>query len=165
MVDFLKEAMRPSMISCVLLLLTPGVVLVHIKPAAAWGRRWVTAVVVMYWILSCPITVDVLARTLSRGYAPLESAESARQAKAVVMLGSGTTNLRFRGQQLSLLSVSSGFRALETARLFTLMDRPLVIVSGGVTDKDPAGAPESDAYERALIDLGVPADHILQESR
>ena len=165
LVDFLKETMRPSSIRCVLMLLTPGVVLMSVRPLAAWGRRWVSAVVVMYWVLSCPITVDVLARTLSRGYAPLESGESARQAKAVVMLGSGTTNLRFRSQQLSFVNIPSGLRALETARLFKLMDRPLVIASGGVTDQDPAGAPESEAYEPALVDLGVPADRILQESR
>ena len=163
LVDFLKETMRPSSIRCVLMLLTPGVVLMNVRPLAAWGRRWVSAVVVMYWMLSCPITVDVLARTLSRGYATLESAD-ARQAKAVVMLGSGTKNLRFRGQQLSFVNVPSGLRALETARLFKLMDRPLLIASGGVTDKDPAGAPESDAYEPALVALGVPADRILQES-
>lgn len=163
LVDFLKETMRPSSIRCVLILLTPGVVLMNVRPLAAWGRRWVSAVVVMYWMLSCPITVDVLARTLSRGYATLESAD-ARQAKAVVMLGSGTKNLRFRGQQLSFVNVPSGLRALETARLFKLMDRPLLIASGGVTDKDPAGAPESDAYEPALVALGVPADRILQES-
>ena len=165
LVDFLKDSMRPSSIRCLLILLTPGVVLMNVRPLAAWGRRWVSAVAGIYWILSCPISVGLLARTLTGGYAPIESAAPARQAKAIVMLGSGTTNLRFRGQQLSFVSTPSGLRALETARLFKLMDRPLVIASGGVTDKNPAGAPESDAYEPALITLGVPADRILPESR
>jgi uncharacterized SAM-binding protein YcdF (DUF218 family) len=165
MIDFLKESMHPSSIRVILMLLTPGVVLTNVRSLSAWGRRWVSAVVVLYWVLSCPITVDVLARTLTRGYAMLESAEPARQAKVVVMLGAGTKNLRFLGQQLSFVSIPSGLRALETARLFKLMDRPLVIASGGVTDKNPVGAPESDAYEPALVELGVPADRILQESR
>lgn len=165
LVDYLKETMRPSSITCILMLLTPGVALMYVKPFAAWGRRWVVAVVAFYWILSCPITVDLLARTLSTGYAPIESADARKPAKAIVMLGSGTANVRFRGQQLSFVGVSSGLRALETARLFRLMDRPLVIASGGVTERDPNGAPESDAYESALRQLGVPADRILPESQ
>ena len=165
LVDFLKESMRPSSIRCLLLLITPGVLLMYVKPLAAWGRRWVGAVVVLYWMLSCPLTVDLFVRTLSLGYAPLASADSVRPAKAIVMLGSGSINLKARGQRLSFVSVASGLRAIETARLYKVMDRPLVIPSGGVTDKDPSGAPESDAYEPALKALGVPADRILPESR
>lgn len=164
-IDVLKETMRPSSIRCLLFLITPGVLLMYVRPRAAWGRRWVGAVVIFYWILSCPLTVDLFVRTLSIGYAHQASAESVRSAKAVVMLGSGSINLRARGQRLSFVSVASGLRAIETARLYKVMDRPLVIPSGGVTDKDPSGAPESDAYEPALKALGVPADRILPESR
>ncbi len=164
-IDVLKETMRPSSIRCLLFLITPGVLLMYVRPLAAWGRRWVGAVVIFYWVLSCPLTVDLLVRTLSIGYAPQASADSVRSAKAVVMLGSGSMNLRAGGQRLSLVSVASGLRALETARLYKMMDRPLVIPSGGVTERDPAAAPESDAYESALQALGVPADRIVAESR
>jgi uncharacterized SAM-binding protein YcdF (DUF218 family) len=39
-----------------------------------------------------------------------------------------------------------------------------VIVSGGVTDKTPGAAPESDAFVTAVMALGVPAERIVTES-
>ena len=166
MVDLLKQMMQPASISCVLLLLTPGVVLMHVKPLAVWGRRWVTAVVVMFWTLSCPLTTDLMARSLTGGYTALVSSGAATRATAIVMLGAGTTNLRWAGQQLSIVSPTSGLRALEASRLFTLLNGPLVIASGGVTERGEAdAAPETDAFKLALTDLGVPADRIVLESQ
>jgi uncharacterized SAM-binding protein YcdF (DUF218 family) len=164
MVELLKANMRPSSISCLLLLLTPGVALLYIKPLAAWGRRWVTAVAAVYWVLSMPFTVGLLTRTLMGGYAPIAAAPGTERPQAVVMLGSGTLNLRSAGQQLSIVTPSSGLRILETARVAKTMNPPLVIASGGVTERDPAAAPESHAYHAALLALGVPADRIVLES-
>jgi len=60
--------------------------------------------------------------------------------------------------------MSAGLRVLEAARLFDLLHQPFIIASGGITERGGAGAPESAALRRALIDLGVPADRILLES-
>ena len=164
MVDFLKESMRPSSISCVLALLTPGTLLLFVPSLARWGRRWITAVVVFYLLLSSSLGSGLLARTLIGGYRPLASAADARGAQVVVVLGSGSVNLRAAGRQLSSVTVDAGLRVLEAARLFDLLNGPLVIASGGVTERDGAAAPESTALRRALIDVGVRADRIVPES-
>jgi uncharacterized SAM-binding protein YcdF (DUF218 family) len=164
MLDFLKEFMRPSQIACILILLTPGAALLFVPPLARWGRRWVAAVVIFYLLLSSQAGAGLLARTLSGGYRPLASASEARGATVVVVLGAGSVNLRAAGRQLSQVTMEAGLRVLEVARLFELLDGPLVIASGGITEHDGQAAPESVAIQRALIQVGVRADRILLES-
>jgi uncharacterized SAM-binding protein YcdF (DUF218 family) len=56
-------------------------------------------------------------------------------------------------------------RLIETARLYTLLGDPLVIVSGGNTqDLDPPRT-EGAAYKPAIISLGVPASRVLVEEQ
>jgi len=164
MLDFLKDTLRPSSISCILALLTPGVVLLFIPRLARWGRRWIAAVAAFYWLLSTPAGAGLLARTLRGPYRPLASTDQARGARVVVMLGSGSFNIRAAGRQLTSIGMEAGLRVIEAARLFELLDRPLVIASGGITEHDPAAAPESIALQRALIEVGIPSDRILLES-
>ena len=164
MLDFLKEFMRPSHTACMLALLTPGTALLFVPSLARWGRRWVAAVIVFYLVLSNPVGAGLLVRMLTSGYQPLASADEARGAKVVVVLGSGSVNLRAAGRQLSLVTMDAGLRVLEAARLFDLLKGPLVIASGGITEHDGEAAPESAAMQRALIELGVRADRILPES-
>src|SRR5437764_4914466 len=162
--DFLKATLRPSSISCILALLTPGVVLLSIRPLARWGRRWIAAVAVFYWVLSTPAGAGLLARTLVGPYRPLASGDQARGARVIVVLGAGSFNMRAAGRQLTSIGMEAGLRVLEAARLFELLDAPLVIASGGLTEHDPAAAPESIALRRALVEVGIPADRILLES-
>src|SRR6185436_16801607 len=44
------------------------------------------------------------------------------------------------------------------------VEGPIVIASGGITERDPAAAPESTALQQALVAVGVPADRIVLES-
>jgi uncharacterized SAM-binding protein YcdF (DUF218 family) len=162
--DFLKQTLRPSQVSCVLALLTPGVLLLFVPPLARWGRRWLAIVALFYWMLSTPAGTGLLVRTLRGPYQPITSADQARGARVVVMLGSGSMNLRASGRQLSAVTGDAGLRVLEAARLFDLLGGPLVIASGGVTEHDPAAAPESIALQSALMSVGVPRERILLES-
>ena len=164
MLDLLKEFLRPANISCVLALLTPGLALLFVPPLARWGRRWLAAVFIFYAVLSSEAGASLLARTLRGPYQPLASADQARGARVIVVLGSGSVNLRAAGRQLSSVTMEAGLRVLEAARLFDLLDGPLVIASGGVTEHDSAAAPESVALRRALIDVGVRPDRIVLES-
>ncbi len=165
MLDFLKENLRPGHMAAALMLLTPGTVMLFVPALARWGRRWLAALAVFYLAVSCPLGAGLLARTLTYGYRPIASADEARGAQAIVLLGSGSVNLRASGRQLSSVTMDAGLRALETARLFDLLHGPLVIASGGVTEHDAAAAPESAALQHALLDLGVRPDRILLESR
>jgi uncharacterized SAM-binding protein YcdF (DUF218 family) len=164
MLDFLKENMRPSHIACILALLAPGTAMLFVPRFARWGRRWVGAVALFYLLISTQAGAGVLAWSLTGAYRPIASADEARGAKVVVVLGSGSVNLRAAGRQLSSVTVDAGLRVLEAARLFDLLNGPLVIASGGVTEHDPAAAPESLALQRALIDAGVRPDRIVLES-
>jgi uncharacterized SAM-binding protein YcdF (DUF218 family) len=163
-VDLLKEFLRPSNISCVLALLTPGTVMLFVPRLARWGRRWLASVVLCYFAISSEAGARVLARTLTGGYQPLTSAAQARGARVVVVLGSGSVNLRASARQLPMVTFEAGLRVLEAARLFDLLDGPTIIASGGITERDSAAAPESEALRRALIDVGVRGDRILLES-
>lgn len=164
MLDFLKENLRPANMACALALLTPGTVMLFVPSLAKWGRRWVAAVLVFYLLLSSPAGAGLLARTLTGAYRPIASAGEARGARVVVVLGSGSVNMRAAGRQLSSVTMGAGLRVLEAARLFDLLNGPFVIASGGVTERDGAAAPESAALRRAMMDAGIPADRILVES-
>jgi uncharacterized SAM-binding protein YcdF (DUF218 family) len=164
MVDFLKDTLRPGRLECLLLLLTPGILMLFMPPLAKWGRRWLAAVLVFYLVLSTEIGSGSLATLMSGNYRPIASAAEAHGAHVVVLLGAGSVNLRAAGLQLSEVNREAGLRVLEAARLSALLQRPLVIASGGVTERDAAAAPEALALQRALIDLGVPAGTIVLES-
>ena len=101
-------------------------------------------------MLSSPVASGLLARTLTNGYRPLDSAGEAHGAHVVVLLGAGSVNLRASGRQLSSVTMEAGLRVLEAARLFNLLNGPLVIASGGITEHEPDAAPESVALQRAL---------------
>ncbi|MGH9142492.1 MAG: YdcF family protein, partial [Vicinamibacterales bacterium] len=75
-----------------------------------------------------------------------------------------SVNLRATGRQLSSVTMEAGLRVLEAARLFNLLNGPLVIASGGITEHEPDAAPESVALQRALIEVGVRPDRIVLES-
>ena len=163
MIDFLKETMRPSSVVCLLTLLAPGLALLYVPSLARWGRRWISALLLVYWMLSSPIVVRQLTRTLTDGYVPVDAAQ-VKGAQAVVLLSAGSLNFRADGQQLPVVAPSSAWRALEAARVYHLAGSPLVIASGGANDGRAGAAPESEALRLALLDLAVPADRIITES-
>jgi uncharacterized SAM-binding protein YcdF (DUF218 family) len=82
----------------------------------------------------------------------------------VGVLGSGNQTLQASGFTLNLVSMGSALRVLEGARLYRLLDRPTVIVSGGVTGREVGARPESEAMRDAILRVGVPSDHVIMES-
>jgi len=161
-VQFVKVNLQPGSVSMIMLLFTSGVVLLYARPR--WGRIWLTAVTLCYWLIATPLGASLLARSLTPSYGPLQSAAAAAGASAVVMLGGGSRNIRAEGQQIAAINGVSALRVIETARLYHLLGDPLVIVSGGSTDRTPGAAPESQAYQAAARALGVPEDRLVSES-
>jgi uncharacterized SAM-binding protein YcdF (DUF218 family) len=139
-----------------------GVALLFARPR--WGRRWLAATIVGYWVISCPAGASLLARTLTGGYRPLASAEEAQGARAVVLLSGGSKTVRAAGGRLGVVTHPTALRVLETVRVYRLLGDPLVIVSGGVTDPTARALPESEVIRKAVVDLGVPADRVVVES-
>ena len=162
MLDTLKPIAHPGSITAILALFAFGVALLHARPR--WGRRWLTVVVLAYWLLASSVGANLLAWSLDTGARPLRGPDQAIGARAVVLLGGGSINVRAEGRGLTWLNRGGGLRAIETARVYHLLGDPLVIVSAGVTDKTPGARPESDAYRTAMLELGVPAERIETES-
>ena len=163
MFDTLKHALQPASITMLLLLLAFGVLLSYGR-VARWGRRWLSAMTLAYWVLSCPATVGLLALTLTSGLRPLESAADAPHAQAVVMMGAGSRTVLAAGGRWSMLTQPSALRVLETVRVYRLLGDPLVVVSGGATDTDAPTTPESESMRAAAIALGVPAHRVIMET-
>ena len=161
-VEALKTLAQPKSIAVALMLFTPGVVLVWLKPR--WGRLWLTCALLIYWVLTTPAGAAMLAWSLDAGYAPVQRTERVEQAGAVVLLGGGSINVWWGGHGLTFVTRGSALRAIETARVYHLLHDPLVIVSGGITDSTPGALPESEAYRVAMLQLGVPAARIVTES-
>jgi uncharacterized SAM-binding protein YcdF (DUF218 family) len=117
-----------------------------------------------YWIMSTPFAADWLESTLSSGFAPAENSRELSEAQAIVLLGGGSVTYFSRGEAINVLSGAGALRALEAARLYRLMDDPLVFASGGMTADLGQFAPESEALRDALIKLGVPGERIVLET-
>jgi uncharacterized SAM-binding protein YcdF (DUF218 family) len=129
-----------------------------------WGRTLLLLLVVFYIVLASPVVTGLLEKGLDRGYGWIETQEEAGDAKAIVVLGGGSITYQARGEALNVLSEQSSLRVMEGARLYKLLDNPLLIVSGGVSEEPGRVTPESLALHDGLVMLGVPSEAILLES-
>jgi uncharacterized SAM-binding protein YcdF (DUF218 family) len=156
-----KENLAFGGIVMTIVLLAIGALLLFLRPR--WGRRWIVAMVVGYWIASTPFGSALLITPLVHQFHSIEDPREAASADAVVVLGGGIRAIKVRSEALSVASDSTSLRVLEAARVFRLLDgRPLVIASGGRTNTK---SQTSEAVEIAdeLTMLNVPRDRIVIE--
>jgi uncharacterized SAM-binding protein YcdF (DUF218 family) len=99
------------------------------------------------------------------GYHSIARASEVPRDSAIVVLGGGSFTYRTGDLSLNLPSNSTALRVLEAARLYRLLGDPLIIASGGVVFRAGNPAPESDIIGKSLIDLGVPSQRIVSDSR
>jgi uncharacterized SAM-binding protein YcdF (DUF218 family) len=126
--------------------------------AALWGRRWMLALVCIYFALSLQGTSDLLVFGLTRGYHPVRSARDADGANLVVLLGNGAERVALPDGAIDILMVESAYNVLEAARLYRLLGNPTVLISGAGARQH---AFENTAMAAALTGLGVPAGRIV----
>lgn len=131
------------------------------RPASRWPWRLVVALATMLFLVTTPIGADVLVASLAHGLRPIASADEARGADAVVVLGAGVQTVRAAGVVLSQLGTTASLRVLEGARVYKLIGARFVIVSGGIADAKFELRPEGEQMAAALVAAGVPADRIL----
>jgi len=163
-VDVLKEFARPSSLTFFIMVVGLGVALAFIR-RTAWIARWYfAALVATVWIVSSPACAERLVQWRGRDYRPLERAADARGATVVVVLGAGNQTIQSRGLTLNRTTWTGALRVLEGARIYHLLDRPTIIVSGGVTGRDEGARPEAEGMRNAIVELGVPADHVVLET-
>jgi uncharacterized SAM-binding protein YcdF (DUF218 family) len=164
LVEVLKEFLRPSSVTFLLLLIAAGVALSFVRRTRRMVRWYFSAVLVLFWILSTPACAERLVMWQSGDYRPIEHAAEARGASLVVVLGGGNATIQSRGYVLNQVPWIVALRILEAARLYRLLDGPTILVSGGVTGKEKDARPEAEGMRAAIVQLGVPMDHVLVES-
>jgi uncharacterized SAM-binding protein YcdF (DUF218 family) len=163
-VEALKEFARPASLTFFVAVLAVGVALAFIRRTQRLARWYFAAALATCWIVTSPACAERLVQWRGGGYRPLVSPADARGATVVVVLGAGNETIQARGLTLNRISWAGALRVLEGARLYLLLDRPTIIVSGGVTGRDEGARPEAEAMRNAILQLGVPADHIVIEA-
>ena len=163
--EFFKEMLIPGSTMFLMVGLIIGVILLFIGwRTEKWGKRWLLFLTILYLLLSVPLVASLLERGLSSGYEPIDTAAEIADMEAIVILGGGGASFRAGDLEVNTLSNASALRAMEGARLYQLLDDPLVIVSGGTNPKAGLLTPESIPMRDTLIELGVPGERILLES-
>lgn len=159
----LKEPFVPGTVIFFLLVASVGTLLLYRKrDHGRSGRVLLTALVLFYWILSTPAAAVLLIRALSPNYPAIQTPAEARGATAIVVLGGGMEMYRSRGAVLPAGSREHSLRALEAARVYRVLDRPWVIVSGSF---GPEKMTEAVHMRRSLTLLGVADDRIIEEGK
>jgi uncharacterized SAM-binding protein YcdF (DUF218 family) len=164
-VEIVKDFLVPGSFAFLILGLTFGAVLLYLRKAGAkWGRRWLTLLAALYWLLSTPLYASALESLLADGYISLSHTEGLEAVTGIVVLGGGGTTYRASGGEVDSLSEASILRALEGVRLYEMLEDPWVFVSGGINQRDGRSSPESEALQQMMIEAGVPAKRIVLES-
>jgi uncharacterized SAM-binding protein YcdF (DUF218 family) len=161
--SILKGSLVPGTPVFFFLVATIGTLLLYRKKhGGRAGRAVLTALVISYWILSTPILAVPIINALSAGAPPLQTSADARGATAIVVLGAGMDTYRSRGASMQAANREHSLRALETVRVYNLLNRPWVIATGGLA---PEQISEAAHMAGSLTSLGVPADRIVEEDQ
>jgi uncharacterized SAM-binding protein YcdF (DUF218 family) len=126
------------------------------------GRVILAVGILFLYLLSISPTADLLLAPLESKYSPLGPERLPRTGTLVVLSG-GASAADYLPVS-SRLTQSSTKRLLEAVRLYHLMDRPKIVISGG------SGNPflqvtESALMRELLLDLGIPGKQIMIEGK
>lgn len=163
-VEFFKQYLLPGSDSLLLFGLMIGVLLLLLpKPAPKWGKRWLVVLAGVYLLLSLPLFSTTFESALSYGTSQVKSTEQASGAEVIVILGGGSSTFLGSEGKLNILSEPSSLRVLEGVRLYSLLNEPQIIVSGGAAPRYDVLTPESEPLMDALIVSDIPAEKIIVE--
>lgn len=137
-----------------LILMLGGALVYHRRRAAA--KTLIALGAVLLYLLSLPLTADLLIRPLERFAPPLQQKDIG--ANAVVVLGSGVRDLSWipataAPSETALCRLVTG---IETASFLNI---PLVL-SGGSGEIASGTVREADALAELAVRLGVPRERI-----
>lgn len=140
-----------------------GVVWLLAAPASRGPRRFLAALLVVYLGASMHAVTRIVSWPLRHSFRSFEPADAPSQPFAIVLLGSGARTVHGRDGKISMVTLGGAARVLEAARLFRVLNGPLIVSSGG----PPPGrdmVPEAVTMQTALVELGVPRERIVLES-
>jgi uncharacterized SAM-binding protein YcdF (DUF218 family) len=159
----LKELLVPGTLGFLLGALASGTLLLYRKKDnGRAGRRVIVGVLAAYWIWSTPVLAVPLIKLFTPNTPPVQSRAQSGDATAIVVAGAGIDVFRSRGETFEVSTREDALRIMEAARVYRVLDRPWVIVTGGLgtTRHTEAGRMAEELEAR-----GVPPDRIVQEGR
>jgi uncharacterized SAM-binding protein YcdF (DUF218 family) len=163
--EVVKSVLIPGSLAFLLLGLGVGVVLLYLgKWGARQGRRWLTALALLYAVLGLPAVSNSLIAGLRPEHMPLRAREDARGARVVAVLGNGVVGYADAERVIHQITRRTAFAVLEGVRVIELLAPDAVIVSGGIPEGSAQRVPESEVMRDELVALGVPASRIVLES-
>jgi uncharacterized SAM-binding protein YcdF (DUF218 family) len=162
--EFLKQFARPSSVTFLIAVLAVGVFVAVCRRTRRLAGAYLTVAFTGYWILATPACAERLVAWQSGHYPSVESASDARGASLIVVLGAGDVTIESRGYRLNELPWMAALRILEGVRVYHVLGAPMIMVSGGITGRDVGARPEAEAMLAALLQLGIPREHVLLET-
>lgn len=161
----LTKVLLPGGIPFLLVGLGVGVALLFVdRGRPRRGRTLLAVLALLYWLLATPLVAAGLEGILRSGFGPIERSPEDPSVRLVVVLTGGGATLGFGGRTYDILSRASGYRMLEAERVYSLMDGPDLLISGGPAGGNPPGNPEAEAMKAELVRRGIPASHIEVET-
>lgn len=161
--DFVKYSFVPGSVSFLLAGCAAGVLALYVPRLRGLGRAWLTLLLLGYAVLATPAAAILIERGLGPAPTPIDTPADARGATAIVVLGAGAVTWGEGDLVVHQLSRRSVVNVLEGARLFRLLGRPPIIVSGGIVSGATLGRSEAEIMADTLVPLGVPRDRITVE--
>ena len=165
-VDEIAKLFVPGTASCLVMVLLVGLGLICAPgPFHRAGRALLTGTVLLYALLSMSPVHSALQQGLDIGVSSIRNAADAPSVDAVVVIGNGVTTHLHGGTFVDEMKRETAVNVTEGARLFPLLGRPLVVVSGGIVDPASQARSEADMMREALVAAGVSFDRIVLEAR
>jgi uncharacterized SAM-binding protein YcdF (DUF218 family) len=153
----------PGSVTFFIVSLVPGVLLLfRRKDGGRVGKIWIALLVLLYGVLSMPVTARALVYLCSPDLPPVMSKADARGATAIVVLGAGMEIHRSRGLSSGTPTREGSLRVLEAARLHRLLGGVPTIATGGAGSSQYS---ETGLMALQLEQLGVPAHDIIKEEK
>jgi uncharacterized SAM-binding protein YcdF (DUF218 family) len=163
--SIVKASLVPGSVALLLYGTALGVLMLYLPGLRRVGRVWLTLLVLVYWILALPAFSERLQRRGDEGPSRITRAADARGATAIVVLGNGAVTYTDGPLFVPALTRRTAYNVLEGARLYALLQQPLVIVSGGIVSPGTQRMSEADIMAAELQRMGVPASRIVREGR
>ncbi len=158
------KTMLPGTLPSLLAALAAGLALLRWPRTQAWGRRWLLGLLALYALFSVPAGSRIVAAPLGWGIASIERAADARGAGVVVVLDGGSDRSTLAGRTVERVNGATALRALEVLRVAALLDKPLIVVSGGTDDPRDVAFTDADALRQMIVRGGIPPDRVVLDS-
>jgi uncharacterized SAM-binding protein YcdF (DUF218 family) len=142
-----------------------GVILLRWRRTERWGRRWLTALAIAYWVMSTLAAPTFFVTLLARTYTPLAAGPDLAGVSTIVVLSGGSATVVGQDREFGVLTPDSLSRVLETSRIFHMLPDARIVAAGAPIPSSPPSdtIPDALIMRSTLASMGVPADRVVLE--